>query len=144
MSRGAVPEERTPPQPEVTQVDVRRSFEREAWRMIVRSLSAALLALSISGAGLPSARAADIAAQRDLVNGGVVGLISGGVTGTYVRIAADLADALDDGYQLRNQNPSPPAPGARPLRRPSTLPRRTPRTWYFGSSCRTPPSRRSC
>jgi Sulfocyanin (SoxE) domain/Calx-beta domain len=77
--------------------------------MIVRSLSAALLALSISGAGLPSARAADIAAPRDLVNGGVVGLISGGVTRTYVRIAADLADALDDGYQLRNQNPSPPA-----------------------------------
>jgi hypothetical protein len=77
--------------------------------MIVRSLSAALLALSVCGAGLPSARAADTAAQRDLVNGGTVGLISGGVTGTYVRIAADLADALDDGYQLRNQNPSPPA-----------------------------------
>ena len=77
--------------------------------MIVRSLSAALLALSICGTGLPSARAADIAAQRDLVNGGIVGLISGGVTGTYVRIAADVADALDEGYQLRNQNPSPPA-----------------------------------
>ena len=30
-----------------------------------------------------------------------VGLISGGVTGTYVRIAADLANALDDGYELR-------------------------------------------
>jgi uncharacterized protein len=69
--------------------------------MIGRSLSAALPALSICGAGLSSARAADIAAQRDLVNGGVVGLISGGVTGTYVRIAADLADALDDGYELR-------------------------------------------
>src|SRR5919109_1244865 len=73
----------------------------EGWRMIVRSLSAALLALSICGAKLPSARAADIAAQRDLVNGGTVGLISGGVTGTYVRIAADLANALDDGYELR-------------------------------------------
>jgi uncharacterized protein len=69
--------------------------------MILRSLGTALLALSIFGPGSQSAQAADIAAQRDLVNGGVVGLISGGVTGTYVRIAADLADALDDGYELR-------------------------------------------
>jgi TRAP transporter TAXI family solute receptor len=69
--------------------------------MSVRTLSAALLALSICGAGIESAPAADITAQRDLVNGGVVGLISGGVAGTYVRIAADLADALDDGYELR-------------------------------------------
>jgi TRAP transporter TAXI family solute receptor len=69
--------------------------------MILRSLGAALLALSIGGAGIQSAPAADITAQRDLVNSGVVGLISGGVTGTYVRIAADLADALDDRYELR-------------------------------------------
>lgn len=69
--------------------------------MLVRSLSAALLALWICGPGGQSGHAADISAQRDLVNGGVVGLISGGVTGTYVRIAADLADALDDGYELR-------------------------------------------
>jgi TRAP transporter TAXI family solute receptor len=69
--------------------------------MILRSLGAALLALWICGAGIHSAHAADITAQRDLVNGGVVGLISGGVTGTYVRIAADLADALDDSYELR-------------------------------------------
>jgi uncharacterized protein len=69
--------------------------------MILRSVGAALLVLSICGAGIQTAQAADITAQRDLVNGGVVGLISGGVTGTYVRIAADLADALDDGYELR-------------------------------------------
>jgi TRAP transporter TAXI family solute receptor len=59
------------------------------------------LALSLCAAGPHSASAADIAAQRDQVNGGVVGIISGGVTGTYVRIAADLANALDDGYDLR-------------------------------------------
>ena len=69
--------------------------------MPMRILSAALLALSICASGAHTARAADVAAQRDLVNGGVVGVISGGVTGTYVRIAADLANALDDGYQLR-------------------------------------------
>jgi TRAP transporter TAXI family solute receptor len=69
--------------------------------MMMRSVGAALLAASMCGAALSSAHAADIAAQRDLVNGGVVGLVSGGVTGTYIRIAADLADALDDGYDLR-------------------------------------------
>ena len=69
--------------------------------MRMRILSAALVALSICGSGVQDVRAADIAAQRDLVNGGVVGVISGGVTGTYVRIAADLANALDDGYELR-------------------------------------------
>ena len=34
-------------------------------------------------------------------NAGTVGVISGGVQGTYVRIAADLASVLDDGAQLR-------------------------------------------
>ena len=64
-------------------------------------MTAALLALSIWEPGTQMARAADVAAQRELVNAGVVGIVSGGVTGTYVRIAADLADALDDGYELR-------------------------------------------
>ena len=62
---------------------------------------AILLALTIIGAGIQSAHSTDVAAQRDLVNSGVVGIISGGVTGTYIRIAADLADALDRGYELR-------------------------------------------
>lgn len=69
--------------------------------MLSRIVSLAVLALCIFGPRIEVARAADIAAQRDLVNGGVVGLISGGVTGTYVRIAADLANALDNGYELR-------------------------------------------
>ncbi|HSU04413.1 MAG TPA: TAXI family TRAP transporter solute-binding subunit [Acetobacteraceae bacterium] len=34
-------------------------------------------------------------------NAGTVGVISGGVDGTYIRIAADLASVLDDGDQLR-------------------------------------------
>jgi TRAP transporter TAXI family solute receptor len=69
--------------------------------VLARICSAALLVLSICATAAHHARAADVATQRDLVNGGVVGLISGGVTGTYVRIAADLANALDDGYELR-------------------------------------------
>jgi TRAP transporter TAXI family solute receptor len=69
--------------------------------MLARSLSVVLLALWFGGPGGSTGQAADIDGQRELVNGGVVGLISGGVTGTYIRIAADLADALDDGYQMR-------------------------------------------
>jgi uncharacterized protein len=69
--------------------------------MLARILNAAFLALWICGPGAAVGHAADAATQRDLVNGGTVGLISGGVTGTYVRIAADLANALDDGYELR-------------------------------------------
>ena len=69
--------------------------------MLARMFSVTFLALCICGPGAQVANAADVASQRDLVNGGVVGLISGGVTGTYVRIAADLANALDDGYGLR-------------------------------------------
>ena len=69
--------------------------------MLPRILNVATLALWICGSGAEVGHAADAAAQRDMVNGGTVGLISGGVTGTYVRIAADLANALDDGYELR-------------------------------------------
>ena len=38
---------------------------------------------------------------RDRVNGGTVGVISGGVDGTYIRIASDLAAVLDSHEQLR-------------------------------------------
>ena len=61
-----------------------------------------LLAVGSGGVDLGrSAVAADVDQQRQMVNGATVGIISGGVTGTYVRIAADLADALDQGYELR-------------------------------------------
>jgi uncharacterized protein len=41
------------------------------------------------------------AALRERINVGTVGLMSGGVDGTYVRIAADLAAVLDDRKSLR-------------------------------------------
>lgn len=44
-----------------------------------------------AGAGTPTERA----------NSGTVGVISGGVEGTYIRIAADLAGVLDDEDRLR-------------------------------------------
>lgn len=35
------------------------------------------------------------------VNGGTIGIITGGIGGTYIRIATDLAAVLDDGDELR-------------------------------------------
>lgn len=40
-------------------------------------------------------------ARQEQINQGTVGIVSGGVAGTYVRIAADLASVLDDGDNLR-------------------------------------------
>lgn len=39
--------------------------------------------------------------QREEVNKGTVGIISGGVNGTYIRIASDLASVLDSGNDMR-------------------------------------------
>ena len=58
-----------------------------------------MLALAWSGA--VQAQTVDIRRHMELVNSGTVGIISGGVTGTYVRFASDLSNALDDGYQHR-------------------------------------------
>ncbi len=49
-------------------------------------------------AAAPPAPPASATAQA---NAGTVGLISGAVQGTYIRIAADLASVLDDGNRLR-------------------------------------------
>lgn len=56
---------------------------------------------SLAVANAPESSAQDPQSQRDLVNGGTVGIISGGISGTYVRIASDLSNALDDGYENR-------------------------------------------
>jgi uncharacterized protein len=42
-----------------------------------------------------------LAALNQRANSGTVGVISGGIDGTYARIAADLASVLDDGDVLR-------------------------------------------
>ncbi len=43
----------------------------------------------------------DIIAQRERVNSGTVGIIGGDRTSTDLHLAADLADAFDDGYDIR-------------------------------------------
>lgn len=63
---------------------------------LVRTL---LLGLLLGIAGAPPAGAADPRGAN--ANGGTVGVVSGGVEGTYVRIASDLASVLDDGDTLR-------------------------------------------
>jgi len=47
------------------------------------------------------ARSYDIEAKRNSVNSGVIGLLGGSPGGTYIQLANDLADVLDDGYQMR-------------------------------------------
>ena len=51
------------------------------------------------------ARAQDLVVRSNALtaqaNSGTVGVIAGGVDGTYIRIAADLAAVLDDGVRLR-------------------------------------------
>jgi uncharacterized protein len=51
----------------------------------------------------PSCQAAadSLETLRSRANSGTVGVVSGGVDGTYIRIAADLAAVLDDGDGLR-------------------------------------------
>ena len=58
-----------------------------------------LLAGSIGPPALAQMPPTDNATAR--ANAGTVGIISGGVDGTYVRIAADLSAVLDDGQNLR-------------------------------------------
>lgn len=41
------------------------------------------------------------APQAERMNAGTVGVVSGGIAGTYIRVAADLSAVLDDGDNLR-------------------------------------------
>ncbi len=70
--------------------------------MSFRFLLSLLILLTVGGAGgAVNAQNIDVRAQHDLVNRGTVGIVSGGVTGTYVRFASDLSTALDEGYEHR-------------------------------------------
>ena len=66
-------------------------------------LGTLLGAATAAAAGQAAAQGAPAAlnALAARANAGTVGVISGGVDGTYVRIAADLAAVLDDGDTLR-------------------------------------------
>jgi TRAP transporter TAXI family solute receptor len=68
---------------------------------LTRVLCLLSVGLWLSASFAPRTFAQDVWQQRDAVNAGTVGIVSGGVTGTYVRIASDLSNALDSGYELR-------------------------------------------
>jgi len=69
------------------------------------SFSVVILVLCLSALGISPTRAQDESydyeAMVERVNAGTVRIISGGIGGTYIRIATDLASVLDDGENLR-------------------------------------------
>lgn len=71
--------------------------------MLGTALAAAQAGIVQAGAaqaqGMPAQNTTATPIAR--ANAGTVGVISGGVEGTYIRIAADLASVLDDGDRLR-------------------------------------------
>jgi TRAP transporter TAXI family solute receptor len=68
----------------------------------MRVILSAIALGALLAAPFGAARAADpIDEMRAKANAGTVGVVSGGVDGTYIRIAADLAAVLDNGDQLR-------------------------------------------
>ncbi|MEM7168957.1 MAG: TAXI family TRAP transporter solute-binding subunit [Pseudomonadota bacterium] len=68
---------------------------------VTKNLLGAIAGLFASAVLTSNVTAQNVFEQRDIVNAGTVGVISGGVTGTYVRIASDLSNALDSGYDHR-------------------------------------------
>jgi len=74
-------------------------------RLWLKSATCAIVSLLLAGA-LPGDAAEQSArrtidAMRERVNAGTVGIVSGGINGTYIRIAAELAAVLDNGDTLR-------------------------------------------
>ena len=65
-------------------------------------VAAVALAVAAAPASAQSSKSKKQASNlREQINRGTVGIISGGINGTYIRIASDLASVLDDGNQLR-------------------------------------------
>lgn len=67
-------------------------------KRIISALVVGLCSLATFVAGASAQQAEE---YRERINRGTVGIISGGIGGTYIRIATDLANVLDDGENLR-------------------------------------------
>jgi TRAP transporter TAXI family solute receptor len=68
-----------------------------AWLLLLFPL---MLASPVAAQNRPDASSADTRTAAGAINAGTIGVISGGADGTYIRIAADLANVLD-GDNLR-------------------------------------------
>lgn len=66
-----------------------------------KKLWAVALALCLVVANAVTSSAQSVEAARERANQGSIAIISGGVNGTYIRIASDLATVLDAGNKLR-------------------------------------------
>jgi TRAP transporter TAXI family solute receptor len=64
----------------------------------LKAILAGSLFCAFASAGATAQTPEELHAQ---VNRGTVGIISGGINGTYIRIATDLASVLDDGKTIR-------------------------------------------
>ncbi|MDP3418062.1 TAXI family TRAP transporter solute-binding subunit [Falsiroseomonas sp.] len=72
-----------------------------ARRNLLLGLAGGLVAPAALAQPMPGNSVARLNAMAARANAGTVGLIAGGVDGTYIRIAADLAAVLDDGDRVR-------------------------------------------
>ena len=66
------------------------------WIHVVMAVVAGLLSVGPAGA-----QTEEVEQLRRTINQGTVGIVSGGVNGTYIQIANDLSKVLDDPHSLR-------------------------------------------
>lgn len=69
--------------------------------LLTGMIASALPGMALAQGGPGQNPVQTLSAMAARANAGTVGVISGGVDGTYVRFAADLASVLDDGDNLR-------------------------------------------
>jgi TRAP transporter TAXI family solute receptor len=75
--------------------------ERFWLKLATCAIVSLLLAGALPGDAAEQSTSRTINAMRERVNAGTVGIVSGGINGTYIRIAAELAAVLDNGDTLR-------------------------------------------
>jgi TRAP transporter TAXI family solute receptor len=75
--------------------------ERFWLKLATCAIVSLLLAGALPGDAAEQSTSRTINAMRERVNAGTVGIVSGGINGTYIRIAAELAAVLDKGDTLR-------------------------------------------
>jgi TRAP transporter TAXI family solute receptor len=75
--------------------------ERFWLKLATGAIVSLLLAGALPGDAAEQSTRRTINAMREQINAGTVGIVSGGINGTYIRIAAELASVLDNGDTLR-------------------------------------------
>jgi len=75
--------------------------ERYWLKLATGAIVSLLLAGALPGDAAEQSTRRTINAMREQINAGTVGIVSGGINGTYIRIAAELAAVLDNGDTLR-------------------------------------------